>query len=180
MAHDAEVDALHAEIDGLPQLDFATYTPQIFWMVMVFSLLYIVFSKKILPDISGVIENRKNHIQSNLDSAEKITSEADTVHDAYNEGLKKAQTAAGEAIQKAELKMKSSATTAMDEFRERSNKEVQETEDRIVTAKIKAMGDMNAIAAEAASVAVEKIIGTTDENKVKAIVENMNGKAKAA
>lgn len=180
LAHDPQLGAAHAEIEGLPQLDFTTYTPQLFWMVMIFALLYIVFSKKTLPDISGVIENRKNHIQSNLSTAEKLTAEADQVHDAYNENLQVAQSAAHETVQQAEGEMKAAASAALDDFRQRSETELQATEAKVLKAKEAAMGDMNAIVADTASVAVEKIIGKTDAGKVKAIVENMNGKAKAA
>lgn len=180
MADDKYIDAAHAEIEGLPQLDFTTYTPQLFWMVLVFALLYIVFAKKTLPDISTVIENRKNHIESNLESAEKLTAEADTVHDEYMAGLQTSQSKAAEEIQKAEAKMKDKAAKAMNDFRERSDSELQAAETRIIAAKSAAMGDMNAIATDAANVAVEKIIGSSDASKVKAIVEGMNGKAKAA
>lgn len=173
-------DAHHAEIEGLPQLDFTTYTPQLFWMLLVFALLYIVFSKRTLPDISTVIENRKNHIESNLESAEKLTDEADTVHDQYMAGLQTSQSKAAEEIQKAEAKMKEKAAKALDNFRERSETELDAAETRIESAKSAAMGDMNAIATDAANVAVEKIIGSSDANKVKAIVEGMNRKAKAA
>ncbi len=180
MADDEYINSAHAEIEGLPQLDFTTYTPQLFWMVLVFALLYIVFSKKTLPDISTVIENRKNHIESNLESAEKLTAEADTVHDKYMAGLQNSQAKASEEIQKAEAKIKEKAATAMEDFRQRSETELEAAETRIMAAKSAAMGDMNAIATDAANVAVEKIIGSSDATKVKAIVEGMNGKAKAA
>lgn len=180
LEHDAQLDAMHAEIDGLPQLDFTTYTPQLFWMVLVFALLYLIFARKTLPDISTVIDNRKNHIQSNLETAEKLTAEADTVHDEYVAGLQNSQAKAAEEIQKAEAKMKEKSTAAMEGFRERSETELQAAEKRIMVAKDAAMNDMNVIATDAAHVAVEKIIGSSDASKVKAIVEGMNGKAKAA
>ncbi|HPD82426.1 MAG: hypothetical protein R3D88_00340 [Alphaproteobacteria bacterium] len=180
VAHHAAEGAEHASKGGLPQFDPEWFASQVFWLAISFAVLYIIFSKKTLPEISGVIENRKNHIQSNLDSAEKLTAEADAVHDAYNENLAKAQTTASEAIHSAESEMKAKAASALDNFRERSEQELQAAEKRIRSSQRAAMGEMNAIAAEAASVAVEKIIGTTDANKVKAIVENMNGKAKAA
>lgn len=180
MAHAVTDGAEHASKGGLPQFDPEWFASQIFWIGVSFAVLYIIFAKKTLPDISGVIENRKNHIQSNLDSADKLTAEADAVHDAYNENLQKAQATAGEAIQKAENKIKEKSATSMNDFRARSEDAVKQAEDRINASKITAMDDMNAIAAEAASVAVEKIIGTTDANKVKAIVDSMNGKARAA
>jgi len=184
-SHDgAHKDAHHAEIEGLPQLDFTTYTPQLFWMFAVFALLYIVFAKKALPDISSTIENRKNHIQSDLEAAEKLTAEADSVHDAYQENLTASQAAASETIQKMEGKMKAKADKAMDDFRVRSEDEINSAEDRIIAAKQAAMGDMNKIVTEVTSEAVEKILGQSpDLSAVKNTVETLNAtpaKAKAA
>lgn len=170
----------HTEKGGLPQFEPDWFASQVFWLIVAFALLYVIFAKKTLPEISGVIENRKNHIQSNLDSAEKLTAEADAVHDAYVANMDKSQAKAAEEIQKAESKMKDKAAKAMEDFRKRSETELDAAENRIMAAKNAAMDDMNAIATDAANVAVEKIIGSSDATKVKAIVEGMNGKAKAA
>lgn len=181
--HEDAANAHHAEdeVKGLPQLDFSTYSQQIFWMFAIFALLYIVFAKKTLPEISGVINNRKNHIESNLEAAEKVTAEADSVYDAYQENLSQAQAGAAQAIQRAEHDMKIKAENALNDFKARADKDVKSAETRIEKSKMAAMDDMNVIAAEAASVAVEKIIGkTTDAAKVKALIEGMNGKARAA
>lgn len=177
VAHGAE----HASKGGLPQFDPTWFASQVFWLAVSFATLYFIFAKKTLPEISGVIENRKNHIQSDLETAEKLTAEADSVHDAYQEGLTKAQDKASQAVQDVENDIKNKSAEAFDEFRARSEKEIKAAEDRINASKIATMDEMNSIAADAAAQAVEKIIGTsTDANQVKAIVESMSGKARAA
>lgn len=183
IAHELEEGiegAEHAAKGGLPQFDPEWFVSQLFWLAIAFGVLYFIFAKKTLPDISGVIENRKNHIESDLETAEKLTAEADAVHDAYHTGLTKAQGDAAKAITDVENNMKVKAAAAQESFRARSEAEVKAAEARVIAAKNAAMNDMNAIAADAASKAVEKIIGKTDSSKVKAIVESMNGKAKAA
>lgn len=183
-AYDAGHHKADKEVEGLPQLDFTTYTPQLFWMFVFFSLLYIVFAKKALPEISGTIEGRKNHIQSDLEAAEKLTAEADNVHDSYYEGLVKAQNAASQTIQEMEGKMKVKAEKAMNDFRTRSETEIQSAEDRIIAAKQAAMKDMNKIVTDVTAEAVEKIIGqSADKAVIQSTVETLNGqqsKAKAA
>ncbi len=177
--HDAE----HASKGGLPQFDPTWFASQIFWLVIAFAFMYFFFAKKTLPDISSVIENRKNHIQSDLDAAEKLAAEADAVHDAYQENMTKSQAEASKSMQDAESKMKAKAEKSAEDFRVRSEKEILDAEARIESAKASAMGDMNMIVAETASAAVEKIIGqSADVKQVKAIVDNMNAttKAKAA
>lgn len=176
-------NADYAEIDGLPQLDFTTYTPQLFWMFLFFALLYVIFAKKTLPEISGTIENRKNHIQSDLEGAEKLTIEADKVHNAYQEKLGVSQNTANKTIQDMESKIKAKAEKAMNDFRKRSEDEVNSAEERIIAAKKTAMNDMNKIVTEVTAQAVEKILGQSpDVSLVKDTVEMLNEtpKAKAA
>lgn len=177
MAEGAE----HASKGGLPQFESTWFASEIFWIAVSFAVLYVIFAKKTLPEISGVIENRKNHIQSDLETAEKLTAEADSVYDAYQVSLEKAQGKAAQAVLDVESDMKSKSAEAFDEFRTRSETEVKASESRITAAKSAAMDDMNDIAAEAASIAVEKIIGkSADANQVRAIIDGMNGKARAA
>lgn len=169
---------------GLPQFEPDWFASQIFWLAIAFAVLYIFFANKTLPDISAVIDNRKNHIQSDLETAEKLASEADQVQESYHVSLAKAQDKASSELKKVESDMNKAAEEAAEEYRSRSEKELKKAESKILKAQDAAMDDMNSIAAEAASAAVAKIIGgKADIKKAKAIVEGLNkttSKAKAA
>ena len=176
-------DDAHGEASkgGLPQFESTWYASQIFWLAISFAVLYFIFAKKTLPSISGVIENRKNHIQSDLEMAEKLTKEADEVHDAYQQNLNSAQSDAADAVKEVETQAKQRAEDAMDTFRAKSDKALQEAEARIEASSVTAMASMNDIAVETAARAVEKIIGVSpDAAKVQAVLKNIDGKAKAA
>lgn len=176
-------DAPHSEAEqgGLPQLDFSTYTPQIFWLFLTFFVLYLVFAKKTLPDISSVIDTRKNKIDADLKSAEALTAQAQSVQATYEAGLQKARHTAGAAVANVESSMTAKSAQATEAFRKRAEAEMKAAEDRVLTAKDKAMQDMSVIAAEVASEAVKKIIGVgTDINQAKAIIQTLSDKAKAA
>lgn len=176
--------AAHAagkEKGGLPQLDFSTYTPQIFWLFLTFFVLYLVFKKKTLPDISSVIETRKNKISADLQSAETLTAQAQSVQTTYESGLQKARESAGKAVADVESAMAAKASQQNEAFRKRAETEIGAAETRILAAKDVAMKDMSVIAAEVASEAVKKIIGIgTDINQAKAIIQTLSDKAKAA
>jgi len=176
-------DAGYGEVDGLPQLDFSTYTSQIFWMFIIFALLYFFVAKKTLPEISGTIEGRKNHIDADLDTAEKLSAEADAVHDGYKQGLQTAKNKAAETLQKSDDKMKAKVAKKQEEFRVKSEGDIEATEQRIQDATAKAMAEMNDVVAEVAATAVEKITGTkTDSAQVSELIKKnlSNQKAKAA
>lgn len=174
-------EAHEAASGGLPQFDPTWFPSQIFWLAVAFFVLYLFFSKKTLPEISSVIENRRNHIRSDLDMAEKLTEDAEKVQTAYENGLQSARDEASKAVQDVETAMKDKGNTEYEAFRKRSETEIAAAENRIAAAKAAAMDQMNTIAAEVASEAVKKIIGTnTDVQKAKSVVESLTDKAKAA
>ncbi len=179
-------DAHHAEggSEGLPQFDPSSWPSQIFWLAVAFLVLYIFFSRKTLPEISGVIENRRVHIQSDLDSADSLTNQAEEVQTAYEESLEKAREDASGIIIEVEDAMKAKAANEFEAFRQRSEKESGNAEKRIQKARAEAMDQMNTIAAEVAAEAARQIAGIpVDAKSVEAVVRKLNNgkeKAKAA
>jgi F-type H+-transporting ATPase subunit b len=63
----------------MPQLDFTTFLPQLFWLFISLSVLYLMLSKIALPRISDVIEERKDTITDDLDEAKSLSIEAQNV-----------------------------------------------------------------------------------------------------
>ena len=55
-----------AEKAGMPQLDTEFWVYQIFWLVITFSVLFVLLSKIILPKISANLETRKSLILENI------------------------------------------------------------------------------------------------------------------
>ena len=42
----------------MPQLDVSTYLPQVFWLVIIFSIMFGVFVGVFLPKVSGIFQKR--------------------------------------------------------------------------------------------------------------------------
>ncbi len=175
--HEAEE---HAEA-GLPQLNIDTYPSQVFWLLVMFTVLYVAFSKSILPSIGSVVEGRDSLIKGNLDEAQELKDQAQAIQDSYEKNLDAARARAVSAIQEVEAAAKKKANDQIDIFRKRAENEMTQAEVRVVAARERAMGDMANVAAEVASVAAEKITGIgTDVQNARAIVDSIAGKAKAA
>lgn len=172
----------HATGGGLPQLDTSTYPSQLFWLAVTFAILYFIFSRRSLPEISGVLENRQQHIQSDLETAEKLKNDAEKAQNAYETSLKEARAGAGKAVHDVQEKLKAKAEKQSDSFRVKAEKDIQAMEERLQKVKEGAMDDMNTIAAEVASEAARKIVGINpDPEQAKTVVESLNGtNAKAA
>lgn len=175
IAAEGEINAVaHTSKGGLPQFDPTWFASQFFWLVIAFAFLYFVFAKITLPSISSVIENRKNIIESDLEEAERLTAEADLVHNAYQAGLAKSSAEAEALLKQAEDKNKEKYNEQSDIFRNKSEAAVVDTENKIISAKQNAMKNMNAVIAEVAAEAIEKIIeNKADTKKVLSIVESL-------
>jgi F-type H+-transporting ATPase subunit b len=179
-AGDAHGDAAgHAKSAGLPQFDPSSFPSQVFWLAVVFIILYIFFSKKTLPEISKVIENRTEHIQNDLSGAASLKKEAEEVHEAYEAILDEARQTSLESFSAVELAIKDQNDKASDDFRKRSAKDVEKTEASVEKAKAKVLADIDSVAAQVARDAAEKIIGVkTDLKQAESIVQTLQGKNK--
>jgi len=167
---------------GLPQLDASTFPSQVFWLAVSFAILYMIFSKKSLPEISGVIENRHQHIQADLESAEKLKEEASAAQHAYETSLAEARNNSAKILHDMYDHMASRAEKKTNAFRDKTEKNILDLETRLHQAKEIAMEDMNTIAAEVAREAARKIVGIhPDLEQAKTVVRALNDStAKAA
>jgi F-type H+-transporting ATPase subunit b len=171
----------HAKKAGLPQFDPSSFSSQVFWLVIAFAVLYAFFSRKTLPEISSVIENRHQHIQNNIETAEKLRSEAEEVHKHYEELLENARQDAARFYSEAEDGIKASTEAKSKAFRDKSGKQIEDMEAKLLKAQAGVMEEMSSIAAEIAAVAAEKIVGIpADINQAKTVVQSLHNKKKAA
>lgn len=165
---------------GLPQFDITTFPSQLFWLAVTFAVMYFVFSKRSLPAISGVIENRREHVQNDLETAERLQAEAHNVQTAYESGLDSARKEATALLNDAIETTKRDSESAISALRSRGDAEVAALESRLAQETTAARGEMNTIAAEVAHLAAEKIFGiSTDLKKAKTVVQSINGREAA-
>ena len=75
---------LFAAEAGMPQLDPTYWASQAFWLILVFTILYISISKFYLPKIKDNLENRENKIKEDLENANKYKELSETKLKEYN------------------------------------------------------------------------------------------------
>lgn len=166
---------------GLPQFDPTWFASQIFWLVVTFSFLFVIFSKSILPRLSGAIESRESHIQADIAKAEKLSAEAEMIKIAYEKSARLAADEATKAIKAVEAESQGALTAYLNDYRVKSEQAIGETAVRLDQAQEKALQDMNRIAAEVASEAASRIAGLSpDVSEAETVVRSIRQKAKAA
>lgn len=176
LAADPHGDAEHAGGGGgLPQFDPTWFPTQIFWLAITFIIMYVFFSGRILPDISGILENRRVHVESDLETADRLRKESDSVQAAYEGNLDHARNESKRLVNDVHTSMKTKAETQINNLRDKAEHEMQALEVRIQAAKDQAMEQMTTIAAEVASEAAAKIIGTpADLAQAKTVVQSIS------
>ena len=133
----------------MPQLDPASFAPQLVWLFISFVALYFLLGRFALPKIGGVIKARQDRLDD-LSQAETYRKEAEQAMADYETALAEARVKAAEIIQEvrdataaelakqeAELEGKLSAQAAEAEARIQASREaaltgIQETAEAVV------------------------------------------------
>lgn len=179
MAQEDHAAAAHAS-GGLPQFDPYWWPSQIFWMVITFTILYVTVARRVLPEISSVLDNRRNQVEGDLTTAERMKAEAEAAQQAYESGLQEARQNASILIGGAHDDLKNSMDEETRLFRTRIEGEIAALEQRLDSMKAAAMNDMTMIAADIASEAARKIVGiSTDPEHARGVVSAINNKRAA-
>ncbi len=155
----------------MPQLDSATFLSQIFWLVVTFVILYLIMWRVVLPKIGDLLQERQERIDDDLQRAETLKNDAAEALAAYenaiSEGREKAQAMLRETAEKsaAEAAMRGDVVSA------RLKQEGKAAEQRINAARIEALGNIQAIAAEVAQAATARLIdGKVSDSEARSAV----------
>ena len=101
-----DVDVVEKAKGGMPQLDFATFPNQIFWLTVTLVVIYLVLSRIALPRISAVLAERSGTITNDIAAAEELKQKAVEAEVAYQQALTDARAQAGAIVAEAKAEIK--------------------------------------------------------------------------
>jgi len=157
---------------GMPQLDPEFWTAQIFWLILIFSLLYLVIWKIFLPKITYSIENRKSRIVNDLDEAQKLKESAEKKLVEYNKIIENSKKEAKKIIEDSKKKLDQDIERKKQKFNDEVEKELVATEKEIKNLKKSSLLNINNIAADTSSEIIKQIINIEiNKSSVAAIVQ---------
>lgn len=145
----------------MPQLDVASYAPQLVWLAISFVVLYLLMARVALPRIAGVLEERSRRREDNLAKAEEHERDAAAAAQAYEAALAEARGRAQSELAGAQDAAKARADAELARLDAALQARMREAEDAIATARTAALGDATGIAAEVARLAAQKLAGLT-------------------
>ncbi len=162
----------------MPQLDPNVFVPQLVWLAISFVILYLLLSRVALPRIGDAIEARQDRIAHDLDTAATLKTEAEAALDAYESALAEARSKAHSEIAGAAEQRAQESAARQAELDGRIATQLAEAEQSIAAARGAALASVDALAAEIARAATERLIGgTLDEAAVQAAVGVAKGEA---
>lgn len=153
---------------AFPPFDPQSFAPQLVWLALTFGTLYLLMSRKALPRIADVIEERANRIKRDLDAAERLKGETDKALATYEQALADAKTSASGIAKETRAKLSAGVDKEKAAVDAQMNAKVAEAEARIAATKTKALASVNEIASSTAAAVVARLIGhepTADEIK---------------
>lgn len=144
---------------GLPQLDAHTYPTQIFWLVVTFVILYAIMSKVALPRIAEVLEERQERIADDIETAERLRSEAAAVQAEYEKALADARGRAQDLFRETTDALAKEQAEAEAETAKKLARKTKTAETRIDKQRTEALESLRTVASETAAAATAKLIG---------------------
>lgn len=154
-----QVGAGHGAKPGLPQLDTSTFASQLFWLIITFSFLYWVMSRIALPRLQGVILDRRNKIQGDLDEAAGAKRASEAALANYDKALADARAKALKLGDELRNKAQAEANAKNDAVSKQLAADTQKAEARIAEMRAGAMSRLAVIARDTAAEIVEKLTG---------------------
>ena len=168
---------LFAAEAGMPQLDPKYWASQAFWLILVFTILYISIAKFYLPKIKNNLDNRENRIKDDLEDANKFKELSESKLKEYEKILENAK----KEVIKIHIESKNTLDKDIKIKKETIEKEIEKeiikAQKEISDLKKNSITDIQKISENIASNIIESISGDKlNENSIKAAVEDISKK----
>ncbi len=167
-ATEAHGDAHGAEESGsLPQFNLETFSSQAFWLFVTFFFVYTFVKNMILPQISGTMNKREDHIRHELAEAAILTEKAKILQGEYEARMSEAYKLAQEKYTQARVnitkKLADAETKQRDAFANKRNAFIGSYEAQ----RSRIIEELNVEAKSLSKMVAEKLTKATEITKTK-------------
>ena len=164
------VNLLAAEA-GMPQLDPTYWASQAFWLILIFTALYLALANLFIPKIKSSIDNRENKIKDDLDEAQKLKNLAEQKLKEYDLYIESAKKEVQKIIFDRKNKLNSKKKNKKKKFEKEIEIEIEVAEKEIKNLKNESLRSISTISEEMASKVIEQISGEPmNQSSVKASI----------
>ena len=165
---------LFAAEAGMPQLDPTYWASQAFWLILVFSILYISIAKFYLPKIKKNLDDRENKIKEDLDEANNLKSLSEKKLKEYEVILENSKKEVTKILLESKNQLDEDIKNKKETMEKEIAIEVSKAQKEILDLKKNSINSINIISQDIASNIIEKISGDKlNESSVKAAIDDV-------
>ena len=150
---------LFAAEAGMPQLDPTYWASQAFWLVIIFTSIYLLVAKIFIPKIKSNIDSRENKIRKDLEEAKIHKEQSEKKLEEYNNLIKKGEVDARKIISESRRKLSEDMQIKKEEIQKEIEKEIKNAEEEIKKFSASSMKKINEISEDITSKLVKDILG---------------------
>ena len=162
---------------GMPQLDPTYWASQGFWLILIFTILYISISKFYLPKIKDNLDNRENKIKEDLENANKFKEQSEAKFKEYEIILENAKKEVSKIHFESKYILDKEIQSKKDMIEKDIEKELVKAQKDITELKKNSISSIQKISENIAANIIENISGDKlNESSIKAAVEDISKK----
>jgi len=145
----------------MPQIEqlAATYSSQVFWLLLIFGLVFFVIGKGMVPKVMDTVALRDKQISDDLAAAETARNKADAEEAAWRERENANRAEAQALVAKAKAEAAASTEKKLAAAQTGIDAKLAEAEARIADARASAAAEIEEVASEAAADIVKRLAG---------------------
>jgi F-type H+-transporting ATPase subunit b len=171
-----QTDLFSAEV-GMPQLDSTYWASQAFWLILVFTILYISITKFYLPKIKNNLDDRENKIKEDLEAANKFKELSELKLKEYEKILVRSKKEVIKIHLESKNKLDKDIQTKKNIMEKEIENEIAKAQREIAELKKNSTTDIQNISKNIASSIIENISGDKlNESSINAAVEDASKK----
>ncbi|MBB1490982.1 F0F1 ATP synthase subunit B' [Paracoccus sp. MC1862] len=171
VAHGADA----AASAGMPQLDFASFGNQIFWLLVALGLIYLILSRVALPRIGRILGDRQGLMTADLAAAEDFKRKAREAESVYDKALADARAEAQKIVAANKAEIDAELSVAIAKADAEIAARTQESERRISEIRDSAATDARSVARDVAAELVRTFGGNPDGSIDQAVDARIKG-----
>ena len=162
---------------GMPQLDPTYWASQAFWLILIFTALYLALSNLFIPKIQDNIDGRENKIKNDLDEAQKLKNLAEKKLKEYELSIENTKKEVQKIIFESKNELSSQIQGKKKEFEKEIKNEIKVAEKEIEDLKRESLKSISIISEEVTLRVIEQISGEPmNQSSVKAAILEVSKK----
>lgn len=138
----------------------ATYSSQIFWLLLTFGLVFFVIGLGMVPKVQSTVDARDGKIADDLAQAKAAFAKGDELEADYRAKENESRAAAQQVVAEAKAQGAKATEKALAEADAAVAQKIGAAEAAVREASAKALAEIEAVSADAALAMVAKISGT--------------------